>query len=264
MEPKTALGAVLRTLNDQTAVHPYGDGLLLDLPFSYGDGDAVRVLVEPMGDGYRVSDRAAAATLLMMAGVSIGEGRAAEAFAETMRSVGLNGLNAAPGEVATFGDVNDLGRLILDVAQASLRIDQLRWLAARRARVRFVDQVAERVKVWAGEKRQVNRDAPIPLQSGRSRIVTLRVAGGDKVAYIQALSSRDQEQAAEHCFYIFGLSKIPNDRKIAALNGSPRTWSKEMVSELQTVGDVEFFDDPLSLERHLDRIVPPVQRALSG
>ncbi len=60
----------------------------------------MRVLVEPIGSGYRVSDRAVAATLLTTAGVNVAEGRAAEAFAETMRSAGLNGLDAAPGELA--------------------------------------------------------------------------------------------------------------------------------------------------------------------
>ncbi len=125
MKTETALGAVLRTLNDQAVTHPYGDGLLIDLPLSYGDGETVRVLVEPMGSGYRVSDRAAAATLLTIAGVNITQGRAAEAFAETMRSVGLNGLDAAPGELSTFGHADDLGRLILDVAQAALRVDRL-------------------------------------------------------------------------------------------------------------------------------------------
>lgn len=153
MEAKTALGAVLRALNDHTMAYPYGDGLLVDLPFAYGDGDAVRVLVEPMGAGYRVSDRATAATLLLMAGVNIAEGRAAEAFAESMRAIGLNGLDSAPGEITTFGHGDDLGRLILDVAQASLRVDQLRWLATRQPRVKFVDRVTERVRVWAGQGR---------------------------------------------------------------------------------------------------------------
>ncbi|MEU5937712.1 hypothetical protein ABZ807_00770 [Micromonospora sp. NPDC047548] len=262
MDATTVIGAVLRTVNDNTVVHPYGDGLLVDLPLTYGDGDGVRVLVEPMGSGYRVTDRAAAASLLSMAGVNLFAGRAAEAFAEIMAGGGLNGVNAAPGEIATFGAAEDLGRLVLGVAQASLRTDQLRWLAPRQAGMRFVDRVTDRVTVWAGRSRNLQRDAPIPLESGRSRSVTLRVANDGKAAYVQAVSLRDPDQAAEHCYHVFGLSKIARESRVAALDGSARDWPPAIVAELRTVSDVEFFDDPLSLERQLDKVVPPPQAAL--
>lgn len=256
------IGAVLRAVNDNTVVHPYGDGLLVDLPLTYGDGDGVRVLVEPMGSGYRVTDRAAAASLLAMAGVNLFAGRAAEALRQIMAGGGLNGVNAAPGEITTFGTADDLGRLVLDVAQASLRTDQLRWLAPRQAGMRFVDRVADRVTVWAGRGRQLQRDAPIPLESGRNRSVTLRVANDSKAAYVQAVSLRDPDQAAEHCYHVFGLAKIARESRVAALDGSARDWPAAIVAELRTVSDVEFFDEPLSLERQLDKLVPPPQAAL--
>ncbi|MGC5378747.1 hypothetical protein ACPXB1_09785 [Micromonospora sp. DT68] len=262
VDATTVIGAVLRAANDNTVAHPYGDGLLVDLPLAYGDGDGVRVLVEPMGTGFRVSDRATAATLLAMAGVNLFAGRAAEAFAEITRGAGLNGVNAVPGELATFGTADDLGRLILAVAQASLRADQLRWLAPRQAGMRFVDRVADRVTVWAGRTRHLQRDAPIPLGSGRTRSVTVRVANDGKAAYVQALSLRDPDQAAEHCYHVFGLSTIAKERRIAALAGTKRDWPAAIVTELQTVSDVEFFDEPLSLERQLDKVVPPPQPAL--
>ncbi|MFI9528211.1 hypothetical protein [Micromonospora rosaria] len=262
VDAATVIGAVLRAMNDDTVVHPYGDGLLVDLPLTYGDGDGVRVLVEPMGTGYRITDRAAAATLLTMAGVNLVAGRAAEAFAEIMAGGGLNGVNAAPGEIATFGAAEELGRLILDVAQASLRTDQLRWLAPRQAGMRFVDRVADRVTVWAGRSRELQRDAPMPLASGRTRPVTLRVTNDGKAAYVQAVSLRDPDQAAEHCYHVFGLSKIAKESRVAALDGSAQDWSPAIVAELRTVSDVEFFDDPLSLERQLDKVVPPPQAAL--
>src|SRR4051794_25057814 len=175
MDAATAVGAILRAINDQTVVRPYGDGLLVDLPLTYGDGDAVRVLVEPMGSGYRVSDRAVAATAASMAGVNLELGRPAEAFAEAVRGASLNGINSAPGELATFGDSEDLGRLVLDVAQASMRVDQLRWLAVRQSYIRFTDRVTQRVQTWAGD-REIRRNATVPLRSGRSRTVTLSVS----------------------------------------------------------------------------------------
>jgi hypothetical protein len=257
VDPTMTVGAILRTINDQTIVRPYGDGLLVDLPLTYGDGDAVRVLVEPMGSGFRVSDRAVAATQLSMAGVNVAAGRPAEAFAETVRNAGLSGLNTAPGELATFGTAQDLGRLVLDVAQASMRVEQLRWLAVRHSLTRFPDRVVDRVKSWAQDSRQVQREALVSLRSGRKRQVTLRVSSRSRSAYIQAVSSRDRDQAAEHCYYIFDLSEVPKENRIAALDGGREDWPSEIISELASVGDVEFFADPLSLERQLDKVVPP-------
>jgi hypothetical protein len=262
MNSEIAVGAVLRAVNDHTAVHPYGDGLLIDLPLSYGDGDAVRILVEPMGDGFRVSDRAAAAALLSMAGVNVSQGRPAEAIAEAMRTSGLNGMNAQPGELATYGSAQMLGHLVLAVAQASMRVDQLRWLAVKQPPVRFPDRVASRIKAWAGEGRRVQREAPVRLTSGRERQVTVRISSAENAAYIQAVSRRDQEQAAEHCYHIFSLSEVPQQRRIAALAGDRDDWSLAIIKELESVGDVEFFDAPHRLEQRIDRLVPPPQAAL--
>src|SRR5262249_37335861 len=149
-----------------------------------------------------------------------------------------------------------------DVAQASMRVEQLRWLAVRHPPTKFPDRVVNRVRNWASEGRTLQREAPVRLRSGRQRSVTLKVSTEDQAAYIQAVSSRDREQAAEHCYFIFGLSEVPKDHRIAALDGSKRDWPAEIVSELRSVGDVEFFDDPLSLERRLDSVVPPPRPAL--
>jgi hypothetical protein len=259
MDMSTAVGAILRTVNDGTVVRSYGDGLLVDLPLTYSDGDSVRVLVEPMGSGFRVSDRAAAAALVTMAGVNLAAPRPSEAFEEAVRAGRLNGLNGMPGELATFGPAEHLGAMIWEVGQASLRVDQIRWLAVRQTPKRFTDQVAERVKSWAGN-RKVQREALVSLKSGRQRQVTVRVSSEDRAAYIQAVSSRDRDQAAEHCYYIFDLSAIPKENKIAALDGGRADWPAEIVKELETVSGVEFFSDARSLEQRIDEVVPPPQK----
>jgi hypothetical protein len=261
MDMSAAVGAILRTVNDHTLVRPYGDGFLIDLPLTYNDGDSVRVLVEPMGVGFRVSDRAAAATLVSMAGVNLNAPRPSEAFEDAVRNGNLSGLSSAPGELATFGTAEQLGKMILDVGQASLRVDQIRWLAVRQSPKRFTDQVTERVRSWAGN-RKVQREALVSLKSGRQRQVTLRVSDKDRAAYIQAVSSRDRDQAAEHCYYIFDLSEIPKANKIAALDGGRADWPAEIISELETVGGVEFFADARSLERRIDEVVPPPQTSV--
>jgi hypothetical protein len=251
------IAAVLGAVNDHTQVHPYGDGVLVDLPLTYGDGDGVRVLVEPMGTGVRVSDRAAATVLLSMADVEITSGRPAEAFADILRSAGLNSVYAEEGEITTFGAAEDLGDLILRVAQAAVRVDQLRWLAQPRHNVRFDSRVAYRLQAWAGSKRKAQRGAAITLKSGRTRAVTASVTNGTDTVWVQALGESDKDRSFDHCYSIFGLApNIPHDRKIATLAGSQRAWPSQMVSELSDVADVQFFEEATRLERALDQRVP--------
>jgi len=261
MESSTIIAAILRAINDHTVVHPYGDGLLVDLPLTYSDGDAVRVLVEPMGDGFRVTDRSTAAELLTLAGVSVAAGRPAQAFASAVRASGLNNIGAGPGELATFGTAEELGSLVLAVAQTSIRVEQLRVLAVRQPVVRFHEQVTTRVRQWAAAGRQVRRDAPIQLRSGRTRVVTVRVSGGDRSAYVQAVSRRDPEHSAEHCYYLFGNSTVDPSDRIAALDGRADDWPAALIAEVASISDVQFFGEPLGLERRLEARVPQAARS---
>ena len=81
---------------------------------------------------------------------------------------------------------------------------------------------------------------------------------------VQAVSGRDQEQAAEHCYHIFSLSEVPKERRIAALDGSRHDWADAIVTELESVSDVEFFAAPHQLENRTDEVVPPPRAALRG
>lgn len=72
----------------ETVVHPYGDGFLVDLPVTYGDGDTVRLLVERAGDRVRVSDRSEV-------------------------------------ELTACGPLKDVERLVVAVAVASIAVDRL-------------------------------------------------------------------------------------------------------------------------------------------
>ncbi|WP_326551288.1 hypothetical protein [Micromonospora sp. NBC_01813] len=126
MNGKVAIDVVLRAVDDRSTAQPYGDGVLIDLPLTYCDGDAVRLLVEPVSDGYRVTDRAAAATLLSLAGVDLDHGRLAGAITEAARLSGLNSINEASGELVAYGTEQKLGELILAVALASTGLEQRR------------------------------------------------------------------------------------------------------------------------------------------
>lgn len=249
MDERTVVSALLGAINDQIVVHPYGDALLVDLPLIYSDGDSVRLLVEPLGAGVRISDQASAYERLMLADVNTDAGRVAEAIAATVRTAGLSNIGGEEDEIATYGPVEDLGSMVLAVAQTAMKVEQLRWLAVRRAPLRFADRVVERVQSVARRDWRVERNAPMKLTSGRERPVTVSVETPSARAYVQALSAKDREQAAEHCFYLFNWAKVPDGSRVAALDGDREGWPSELITELSTVADVQFFADSGSLER---------------
>lgn len=253
MDRNSVTAALLRSINDRITVREYGDGLLVDLPLTYSDSDSVRLLVEPMGTGVRVSDRASAYERLLLADVNTDTGRAAEAIATTVRVAGLTNVGGEEDEIATFGPLEDLGGMILGVAQASIRVEQLRWLAVRRAPVRFADRVVERVQSAAGRDWKVERNASLRLRSGRERTVTVAVETPAATAYVQALSAQDKDHAAEHCFYLYSWADAPAQSRVAALDGKRSEWPGELLNELGSVADVEFLGDAGAVESAVQR-----------
>ncbi len=253
MDKRVVISALLSSINDEIVTHEYGDGLLVDLPLTFSDGDSVRLLVEPMGSGVRVSDQASAYERLLMADVNPDAGRAAEAISATIRTAGLSNVGGEADELATFGPLDDLGAMVLAVAQTAMRVEQLRWLAVRRAPTRFSERVMERVQAAAHQNWRIERNASIPLTSGRERMVTLAVEAPNGTAYVQALSAKDREQSAEHCYYLFSWADVPSGTRVAALDGTSSNWPSELVSELSTVAEVEFFANTGSLERAVER-----------
>jgi hypothetical protein len=257
VKSSTVISALLGATNDGTTVHEYGDGFLVDLPLTYSDGDSVRLLIEPVGGGYRVSDQASAQERLLMADVTTEHGRVAEAIAATIRAAGLVNIGGEADELAVFGSAEDLGRSIWAVGSAAMRIEQLRWLAVRRPPVKFAERVVERVTNAAREGWKVRKNAPIRLTSGRERPVTVAVTQGTTAAYVQALSSSDFEKAAEHCHYLFSFAEDRHTGRVAALAGEPGSWPSAIVKELGSIADIEYFGRPGSLES-------AVERALAG
>ncbi|MDX3866865.1 hypothetical protein [Streptomyces europaeiscabiei] len=253
MDRNSVVAALLSFINDRIVTHKYGDGLLADLPVTYSDGDSVRLLLEPLGAGVRVSDQASAYERLLLADVNTDTGRVAEAIATTIRVAGLANIGSEDDEIATFGPLEDLGTMMLAVAQASIRVEQLRWLAVRRAPVRFADKVVERVQSVAKRDWKVERNASLRLRSGRERAVTVAVETPTAAAYVQALSAKDKDQAAEHCYYLFSWADVPQQSRVAALDGQRSEWPSELLSELGSVADVEFFENQGAVESAIQR-----------
>ena len=143
--------ALLSAVNDWSTVIPLGEGgeVLVRTPWSYSDGDTVTVLAEPYGSGWRVSDRAEARDRLAMWGVDASSGKVAQATSAILEGADLVATGSHPSEVATFGAPDDLGAMLLLVAQAAARIEGLRWLARDVPAATFEGRLAARVEALA-------------------------------------------------------------------------------------------------------------------
>lgn len=250
------VSSLLGAVNDLSSVTPFGSGWLVDTPFTFSDGDVISLHVDPLGDGFRVTDRAEALDRLAMWGVSIDSGRVAEAIKITRQAAGLVPIGThSPYELATFGDARDLGSMILTVGQCAIRVEQLRWLARDRPSMKFDDRLGRRLEVISEQHRwRYRRRAEIPLPGDRTRRVTAVVEGARARAYVQAVSAADPEDAVGRCYYLFDRAEIAKDSKVAALAGTEQDWSEGLRSDLAAVSVVTFFEQPNSLEAELERI----------
>lgn len=250
--------AVLGAVNDHLSVRPYRGGHLVSTPLTYSDGDTITVFVETFAGAFRVSDRAEATDRLDSWGVHSEQGRAAEAIVAARRAASLNPFASEQEELSTICDVAELGATILAVAQAALRVEQLRWLAKDRPSLKFDDRLANRlVSVSSARHWRMTRRAKLPLAHGRTRMVTAAVEGLNGTAYVQAVSDADKERSVANCYYLFDRSTAPKSQRVAALAGAPDGWPTGLQEDLSDVGTVTFFADPLTLERELERITGP-------
>ena len=246
-------GLLLRHVIDHTLVHDYGDGILVDLPITYSDGDAVRLLVEPINTGLRVTDRGYAIGELLANGVNPDIGRAARAIEAARMAADLNGVaNPDKSELSTFGEEPNLGEMLLSVAGAALRVEQLRWLATDQPEIRFNERVLQRLRP---SKQWTTVSAELGLRDGRARRVTAAVQGTRGKAFVQALSLSRVDSAVEHCFFLFAQAEVESNRLVAALEGTREQWPGADARALAGVGRVAFFEEPGDLESQLQQVV---------
>ena len=247
--------SILHAVNDLTAVRAYGDGWLVDTPFTYSDGDAITVLVDPIGTGFRITDRAEALDRLSSWGVAPDSARAAAGIQAARDAGQLSPVASHTSETATIAEEADLGAAILAVGQAALRVEQLRWLAQDRPAINFDDRLATRVEMLSeSHKWTMTRRAQIRMRTGRVRRVTASVQGPAGTAYIQAVSDSDQERSVANCYYLFDRSIERRDRRVSALAGDPGSWPSGLREDLEAVSLVTFFAEPTDLEATLERI----------
>ncbi|MFI5558552.1 hypothetical protein ACIA2T_04670 [Amycolatopsis japonica] len=235
---------MLSLFNDMIEVRRYGHGHLLTLPLAFYDNDLITLFVESYEGGIRVSDQGTTALRLHMADLDLENSRIADAWSRSVAALGARSLAAEDGVVCGWGDEADVGGLILGVAEAVLRVDQLRWLATDRRPMRFRDRVVSTISAIASSPEHVTPNAPLPQTSGRTRQVTAAVGPNvDNRVYVQAMGASNREHAAEHCYYVFSHTDVPRERVLAVAAGRRDAWSSALLQELTEVTEVAFYDE---------------------
>lgn len=251
MDASKIKSSVLSSVNDDIQITEYGHGHLVTMPVGFYDDDLVTLFVEPYERGVRVSDQGTTAMRLHMANVDLDSPKVAESWRRSVAALGNRSTATDDGVIAAWGSNDDVGGLLIAVAEAAIRADQLRWAVQERQPVRFKDKVVSRLSQIVGDKQVVTPNAPIHQKSGRTRRVTAAV-GSDPVSavYVQAISANSGDYGFEHCYYIFSHTDVVRERRLAVASGA-MAQRTQLIEELREVVDVALFDSGDDLERQL-------------
>jgi hypothetical protein len=254
VDPTRLAGSLLNVVNDGTSVTPYGHGWLLTTPMRFYDEDRVTLFVEPFEQGFRVTDQGTTAMRLVMADVSMDSARVLDAWRRSIASLSEYSMGSEAGVISACGAEGDLGVLTLRVAEAMMRVDQLRWLTQDRRPARFTDRLVSHLRSVVSRPDAVTPRAALKLSSGRIRQVTAAIGDNENDRlYIQAVTNGPKEtrdRSVEHCAYLFNFApQIAKERRVVVASGGREEWPSDVIAELSQVSDVAFFDERTSMDR---------------
>ena len=218
---------IATVMSEPIQSRPYGQGEMLTLPWSYGDGSLVELYVERVAaDLVTVSDRTMTAFHLSdVAGLDLATGVAARSWQAVLESAGVPiDLTARPWEIATTVDDGDLDRALRRIIEACLRADGLRFLAKGPRRLSFGARVTSLVSEVA---QSVVPNQTVSLRSGGQRSVTVEATRGDgRRVLVQAMSSADRTAQCDHAYFLADqiVDRAP---LVGALEGTRIQWANQ-------------------------------------
>lgn len=228
--------SALTTMNEDWTCRPVNDGwLLVTTSHQYSDGDHVELLVRRDKGSVLISDGGEALARLDLAGISVDHGRPRDIWRRLVRA---HELELQDDRLSTYGDINQTGSLIENMANAIANIDGIRLLAPSPRSPRFADRV---VTFFQGEFEYVTEG---PQLRGRSNILyraTAAVGDPDEETFVQAVAGKTvqmRQRSVEHAFTMFSdiNGALPTERKLVVLGESE--WRAEQTRLLATVAYV--------------------------
>lgn len=229
---------------NRLAVYPYGDGHLVDLPWSFGDAEGMSVLVTSVGDGlYNISDRGLAASNLALAGVDLSNvknRRSWDAVKDTLSLPGPFGRAVDQYEFAAMVEDTQLGQALHDLGAVMLRADGLRALGTPARRSKFSDRL---LRSATNEGVRVVPRAPLKMKYGGERQVTAQLVGEHQV-YMQGLGSGDLN-TYDHARSLLSDADPSGHAVVAvvARNVQLEPWQRNALRERALVIDEPDFPD---------------------
>lgn len=226
------------TVSDAASEVPYGDGSLLVLPWSLGDGESVSIYVKETGPGlFDLTDRGLVADALAIAGVDLASKGAGSSWRAVRHSLELAPLASRPVslyELTASTDRAGLGWALTELGEAMLRADGLRALGRAPSRARFTEAVIQRA---SGKHLKVIPRARLRTRFGSDRTVTCKVEGRDW-AFVQALSAGPNvNEAYDHARSIFGDTDVGPSHLVAVVADGAllEDWQRKSLAGLSTV-----------------------------
>jgi len=203
----------------------------------FSDGDGVTVLLRVSGQEVLASDAGVAAMRLIDAGVDLGSGRAAKAWAEILDGYHLREIH---GRITGRRSVHCVGALVADIAGAVLTSDSLKWLAQGGR-----ESPLERslYAFLSSAHLEYQKRPSVRLPRGGEVRPTARVSAPQRDVLVQAAGSK---QAAEHALVLvqqLARAQYSPDQRFVLLGGNADQWSPDQLDLLADNASVGFASD---------------------
>lgn len=268
MEPQKLKAALMNHWNDHLQVLPYGHGLMVFMPWTYSDDDAVTLFVEEENGAARITDHGSTYSRAMSSGsLSLESERTREAWRKAIGRLGNYDLLGDEDEISIVCGLDELGLRLSEISSACLRAEQVRLLEKGQNAPKFSARVTRQVQRAAesiGGAHVVPR-AKVRLSSGRDRRITSLVTKEHHPQiWIQAVGGNNnqaREIQLEHCYHIFDLAEQDESVRVAVALGTRKQWGDAMAQELDGVSSDVIFtgDEPKGLDRFLADALGPEQ-----
>lgn len=230
--------AFAEAVGRETSVVDYDGGVLLSLPWSLTDGEAIVIHAREAAPGLiELTDRGLVADSLATVGLDLDRKNAASEQWQALRasSVLATPISRVPSryEIAASCTPDEVGAAIVHLSEWMLRADGLRLLSRPTSQLTLGDRLVRQAQA---RQLPVTPKAPLAMRHGGQRQATCRV-DADRPVFMQTLG--DAETAYDHARALFGDADAGPARLVAVVGerASLKKWQRQNLEEFSTVLD---------------------------